>query len=92
MESSILKKEIIDEIINGINELPEEKVQTLMDFFRHLISSTKDKSEQKIKVSSSVWDQTTEELLSLSGVGSSGLGDLASKHDEYLYGRIKNER
>ena len=91
MESSLLRKQTIDEIINGINELPEDEVQTLIDFFRYLISTTKKKSSQRIKVSSSAWKQATEELLSLSGIGSSGLGDLASKHDEYLYRKIINE-
>jgi len=92
MEASVLKQETINEILDGIKELPEDKVQTLMDFFRYLIATTKKKSEQKVRVSSSAWKQATEDLLSLSGIGSSGLGDLASKHDDYLYGKIKNER
>ena len=92
MESSVLKKETIDEITNGINELPEEKVKTLVDFFRYLISTIPKKSEQKIMVSSSAWKQATEELLSISGIGSSGIGDLSGKHDEYLYGKMKHER
>ena len=92
MEGSVLKKDTIDEIINGIDELPEDKVQTLIDFFRYLISTSAKKSEQKIRVSSSALKQATEELLSISGIGSSGLGDLSSKHDEYLYGKMKYER
>lgn len=87
MEGSVLKQETINEIIDGIKELPEDRVQTLIDFFRFLISTTKKKSGQKSKVSSSSWKQATEELLSLSGIGSSGLGDLSSKQDEYYWTR-----
>ena len=92
MEGSVLKQQTIEEIIDGIKELPEDKIQSLMDFFRYLISTTVKKSEPKITVSSSAWKQATEELLSISGIGSSGLGDLSSKHDEYLYGKMNHER
>lgn len=92
MEGSVLKQQTIDEIIDGIKDLPEDKVQSLMDFFRYLISTSAKKTKQKNRVSSSAWKQATEELLSISGIGSSGLGDLSSRHDEYLYGKMKHER
>jgi hypothetical protein len=92
MEGSVLKQETINEILDGIKELPEDKVQTLMDFFRYLIATSAKKTKQKIRVSSATWKQATEELLSISGIGSSGLGDLSSKHDEYLYGKMNHER
>lgn len=92
MEGTALKQEALDEIIKGIKELPDDKVRTVIEFFRYLIFTTKEKSSRQVRTSSLEWKHATQELLSLSGIGSSGLGDLASRHDEYLYGKIRDEK
>jgi hypothetical protein len=87
MERHLLQEKIID----GLRDLPDDKVFTVLDFIGYLkflvnrqISDTSESSKKE-------WEEATESLLSLSGMFSSGTGDMAGHHDDYLYGSKTNE-
>jgi hypothetical protein len=87
MEKALLQEKIITEIIN----LPDEKIQMLLDFIGYLKFLQHKQSVQTSESSETEWKKATEELIALSGICSSDSGDLADNHNEYLYGGLKSD-
>ncbi len=82
-----LQEKLVTEIMN----LPEDKIQMLLDFIAYLKFLHNKQSDKSFEVPETGWKKATEELIALSGICSSNSRDLSDSHDEYLYGSIRNE-
>lgn len=87
MEKSLLQEKIITEIMN----LTDDRLQMLVDFIGYLKFLQHRQSVQKSEILETEWEQSTEELIALSGICESNNGDLADSHNEYLYGGLRSE-
>lgn len=69
-----------EEVIEMVNQLPEEQLQKVVDYLKQLFL-------QKTEVSVEKLSKEQEELLDLLNYTiDSGRGDFAERHDHYLYG------
>lgn len=87
----MVKISLQEKIITEIMDLPEDKIQMLVDFIGYLKFLHNRQSDKSFEISETAWEQTTEELIALSGICSSSSGDLSDRHDEYLYGSLGDE-
>jgi hypothetical protein len=79
MEKALLREKVIAEIMN----LPDDKIQMLVDFIGYLNFM---QNKQTVQPSETEWKKAIEELIALSGIGESNSGDLADNHEGEIYG------